>query len=104
MAGSSPESQILIQYDHDDKFIFIALGDHLGPQIPKISPQIFCTKIVHTSGTFFKTNHFSTSHIQEKDTESEYHIQKNQFMIQNTPTTPKHFRSFRIVSKLPEKM
>ena len=49
--------------------------DHLGPKIMNISPKIFRTKIVHTSGTFFVKAYFFNFIYTEKDTESEFHIQ-----------------------------
>ena len=40
--------------------------DHLGPTVPNNLKNIVRTKIVHTSGTFFRKSRFPTSYIQKK--------------------------------------
>ena len=70
-----------------------------GPRGPfrtknhKIPPKIFRTKIVHTSGTFFQNITFFQLHIYRKRHIIRITYSKYLFIIQNTPTEPKYFRT-----------
>ena len=64
--------------------------------IPKISPTMFRTKLVHTSVTFFKKSSLFNFIYVEKDTESEYHIQ-NINLYQQHKNVFEKFEQFRFV-------
>ena len=79
--------------------VFISLSDVRGPKIPKLSTQMFRTKIVHTSGTLFEIvrkkveNYFLTMlpyRVQYNESESD--IQIYNFFYKNTPKT-KYFQN-----------
>ena len=84
-----------------------------GPKIPKISPPMFRTKIVHTSGKMFDflgvdfrfggtKNIFNLcSHI-ELNTQNPNPILKFTISFTKTPTKPKHFRTFVFLWKIPK--
>ena len=86
------------------------ISDVRGPKIPKISPQMFRTKIVHTSGIFFdllgggfsifgSKSIFNLCSYIEFNTQNLNPILKITISFTKTQKMPKYFRNVGTLSK-----